>query len=177
MVSVQVGVSTHTRPSGTADATIAIVRLIGIFAVLAWLGCSQSSGSVDALIAMIDAPSGMLSDAGFGILPDGAECGREGEPCCYNSYPTDRCGAGLYCNGVGVCTSVGSCASCGAGQVCVQKWFGNCCCGLVECVTSTCTTCSDACLQELCGGPPFVCGGFSPPCGGELPDSFKCYGP
>ena len=70
------------------------------------------------------------------------------------------------------------CLACRSDQLCVARYDGVC--GLsVECVarTTDCPnhTCSPACEAAYCPRP-YQCSN-RPPCGGESPLAFTCYGP
>jgi hypothetical protein len=70
------------------------------------------------------------------------------------------------------------CTSCRADQLCVASYNGTC--GLsVQCVprTTDCpnNACSTACEAAYCAAP-YQCRN-RPPCGGESPLAFTCYGP
>jgi hypothetical protein len=78
----------------------------------------------------------------------------------------------------------GGCAACAGNQVCVQRFTAACTGGRPTCVTSTlacpAATCQPDCEREICG---LIDGGVGPTCknrilcGGEVRDSFTCYGP
>jgi hypothetical protein len=140
------------------------VRLV---VVLALLGCGDEAPAIDAPVSFDAAPD-VAIDA---PIPDGAACGAAGEPCCES---TPLCNPNLACNPEG-CVS---CSICGPGTVCVQRWLGTCIGGSVECIPTSlnCINCTPECRDALCGSSAFSCGPQAT-CGGELPDSFKCYGP
>lgn len=78
--------------------------------------------------------------------------------------------------GIDVSTDV--CLSCRADQICVARYTGTCGAS-VSCTTKTMecapNTCSSACEAEYCPRP-YQCQN-RPPCGGESPLAFTCYGP
>ena len=73
------------------------------------------------------------------------------------------------------------CDVCGIGEVCVVLWDGDCASNQVRCATSTCSSCTLDCEDELCGargdaGIQATCS--APGCGGEAElGGFNCYGP
>jgi hypothetical protein len=70
------------------------------------------------------------------------------------------------------------CLACGPGELCVASYDGTCI-GYVGCVarTTDCpdNRCSAACESAYCRSP-YQCQ-ERPPCGGEPPGAFTCYGP
>jgi hypothetical protein len=78
----------------------------------------------------------------------------------------------------------GGCFACAPGTVCVQKFDGLCGSTGPHCVPSTLTcpanTCSQNCLQDLCGGGDggsgYQCSNRIQ-CGTEDHNAFTCYGP
>ncbi|HJZ85018.1 MAG TPA: hypothetical protein VKN99_07580 [Polyangia bacterium] len=106
-------------------------------------------------------------------------CGQVDQPCCPAGIQ-NPCAAGLACRPVDagmVCQS--PCSTCASGQVCVQRFDGQCRSGGVECVTTSGScgngTCTSACQAALCP-PPYQCMN-RPPCGTEISGAFTCYGP
>lgn len=98
----------------------------------------------------------------FAIMVAAAACSST--PAASNSTPIDA--------------APDPCLPCGSGQICVARYNGTC--GVsVECVTRTidCAvgTCSPACETAYCP-QPYQCRN-RPPCGGESPNAFTCYGP
>jgi hypothetical protein len=81
---------------------------------------------------------------------------------------------------VSTADAMNPCLACAPGEVCVQRFDGDCAV-LVTCETLgalTCApdTCTEECQAALCGGEPYQCM-TRPPCGTEVAGAFTCYGP
>jgi hypothetical protein len=132
---------------------------------------------------------------------EGAACSNQSSTCQYliercPCGPTDlywscscangrwRCARGFDCYACdgGVDRPASGCAACLDGEVCVERFDGQCHTSGPECVGISSRaegcgngTCTPVCETELCRFP-YQCMNRSP-CGTEAPGAFTCYGP